>query len=399
MEQETRIIYTPNSLNLKQEPEIPFVLQDSKECERWLWEGSEQLKDPKILNYPSHENFTKFLNAILKSPYQDYSGFREWAEKTLPIDTNSPELAQWGAPDWKFPPETLFYAKTRTEIPELKSLTQDSPLEDVYNRLAIFFERKKDRIYNDFKSIRIFGYPVIIIMKKEDWPDAEATATHYSTAGFITIRGFGEIDLEELRFSIIHEITHAGLNYPGNNLYNTFSRDERKLLDTTTYYEPADKFNKEEKEKIKTTYKLKILDIFRQEVECYFYGASVNYGNNISYILKKTDQEWFNYAFAQVENFDRDPREFHQDSKLLDDLREFREPLYKISLTEIKKYDPDFGIELEMTLNFWKLVLEKSSAEKMPEIIKFIQNANTFDQISIKNLESIRKEIDITTFE
>ena len=142
MEQETRIIYTPNSLNLKQEPEIPFVLQDSKECERWLWEGSEQLKDPKILNYPSHENFTKFLNAILKSPYQDYSGFREWAEKTLPIDTNSPELAQWGAPDWKFPPETLFYAKTRTEIPELKSLTQDSPLEDVYNRLAIFFERK-----------------------------------------------------------------------------------------------------------------------------------------------------------------------------------------------------------------------------------------------------------------
>jgi hypothetical protein len=223
-------------------------------------------------------------------------------------------------------------------------------------------------------------------MKKEDWPDAEATATHYSTAGFITIRGFGEINLEELRLSIIHEITHAGLNYPGNNLYNTFSRNERKLLDTTTYYEPADKFNKEEKEKIKTTYKLKILDIFRQEVECYFYGASVNYGNNISYILKKTDQEWFNYAFAQVENFDRDPREF-------------REPLYKISLTEIKKYDPDFGIELEMTLNFWKLVLEKSSAEKMPEIIKFIQNSNTFDQISIKNLESIRKEIDITTFE
>jgi hypothetical protein len=253
---------------------------------------------------------------------------------------------------------------------------------EVYEALDKFFTRNKEEIETNFMELRVFGYPVILVMNKKYWPKSTASA-HHNVNGYILLRGY-DVDEKSLREDLVHELTHAIANYPDIDDSSKIWTEKTRELDRVSknyYYTPEDLFNKDSQKAVGEVYKDRVLDMFRQEVESYYTCGEIR-------ILKQIKQKQFNDILAQVEDFDRNPKEFESD---LFEEYHFTNSLRGISLIEIQKHDPEFGKELDSTLRFWKMVLENSSPERIEKIIDFIQSASSFDQISIRNLSFIYK--------
>ncbi len=315
----------------------------------------------------------------MENALESGEGFRQWAENNLPIDKYTGEKFPLGSTNLHF------FELSNQEKTELNELVKDGKkptIGEVYEALDKFFTRNKEEIETNFMELRVFGYPVILVMNKKYWPKSTASA-HHNVNGYILLRGY-DVDEKSLREDLVHELTHAIANYPDIDDSSKIWTEKTRELDRVSknyYYTPEDLFNKDSQKAVGEVYKDRVLDMFRQEVESYYTCGEIR-------ILKQIKQKQFNDILAQVEDFDRNPKEFESD---LFEEYHFTNSLRGISLIEIQKHDPEFGKELDSTLRFWKMVLENSSPERIEKIIDFIQSASSFDQVSIRNLSFIYK--------
>lgn len=369
---------------------------------------------------PEKQKFISEMRSALYPDFKYFTGFKSWAQN-LPTYQDSENKFPFSAAEYAYliysdlsgkiidPGFKIFGSNGRviSGTPSLKPFLKDDNNNKKVEQFREFLKKKNKIISENFKEISVFGYPVVFCLSEKFWVLGSAAGVCYPFGLIVMKPG---LSLDEVEKFLIHEFTHAMLNYPGRGLYNVSPKYNYKTRQSGNYYYgPGDLIIESDRSEVRRAYRNRILSIFREEIETYYNQGVSKVGH------QNIQQLEFNSAFAQVENYDRDPGQFEQPrliKQLLDTCAEiaptlatliqaeekYDPPLDEISLEEIFKYDLEFAKEVDSTLRFWKLLLSKSSPVTIEKLIGYVQAANSFDQISVANLKQIRESIGVTTF-
>jgi hypothetical protein len=360
------VVYTKSNEKIDRR-QIPFVLRDTANWEQWILEQNGKFQTP------GEKHFLK--------AFEDDTELRSWAEANLPFDVGYKRQTPFTIKQHAF---LKCYEFCGYKIPEFETLTDEQleteclPESPKTLALKSFFKRYQHQIESKIIASRIFGVPVCIVLDKNLWPDAQTIGLH-THSGLIMISNRSDTNL--IKSYTRHEIIHAKELYR-NAANNNFPQDRCRYYNPEASFQYSTDSEKNKslgREITRNDVKQRILNVFREEIETYFVQDSILEFSGYS-------QDFFNYAFSGLYNFDRDARQFNPNYNFKG---EFNPPLGQMSLAEIYKYDPEFAQELDTTLRFWRLLLTKSSPEKIEKLIGYVQAASSFEAISVTNLSAI----------